>query len=385
MPRRTSRQKRALYLIKFYLRFRKIRERQLKRHARFRRHISRDADEPGPLPILDTFFDDLSISDNSMSDGSGSWSSLFGSDWHGSTMSGSPSSTPESSASSTTSDDIVLGPVRPEDDIWGNMEELDSDSDIKSSEAESDDSGFVPDDEDWIFNDNEEEIRWSDEEDLHDNQRPPSTIRLGRFVRHALSEMYAQHYEAPRNQFPHPPATLPFLLDRTKQLRPDLFRRELRVSPATFDALVRSLADDPVFINNSQNQQMPVEHQVAIILYRFGHDGNAASLDSIATWAGYGKGTILLATRRVMAAILRPNFVHDVISFPTEEEKEAAKCWIEKRSCKAWRDGWCMVDGTLVPLYNRPFWYGQSYFDRKCNYSLNIQVTSKTYATSLKI
>jgi hypothetical protein len=60
---------------------------------------------------------------------------------------------------------------------------------------------------------------------------------------------------------------------------------------------------------------------------------------------------------------------------PTPGEKEEAKQWVEKRSsCPAWRDGWCFVDGTLIPLAFRPFWYGQSYFDRKCNYSLNIQV-----------
>ena len=32
------------------------------------------------------------------------------------------------------------------------------------------------------------------------------------------------------------------------------------------------------------------------------------------------------------------------------------------------------MDGTLVPLSKRPTWFGESYFDRKCNYSLNIQV-----------
>lgn len=34
------------------------------------------------------------------------------------------------------------------------------------------------------------------------------------------------------------------------------------------------------------------------------------------------------------------------------------------------------MDGTLVPLTYRPFWFGESYFDRKCNYSLNIQIVS---------
>ncbi|KAG2336963.1 hypothetical protein BDR05DRAFT_978651 [Suillus weaverae] len=56
------------------------------------------------------------------------------------------------------------------------------------------------------------------------------------------------------------------------------------------------------------------------------------------------------------------------------KEKEAAKAWVKAHSCKAWHDEWCLVDGTLIPLYDRPNWYGESYFNWKCNYSLNIQV-----------
>jgi len=120
---------------------------------------------------------------------------------------------------------------------------------------------------------------------------------------------------------------------------------------------------------------MPVDYQLAIALYRFGYYGNAASIQRIADWAGVGKGTVLVATRRVMTAVLRSSFKDEAIRMPTPEEKEEAKQWVERRSkCSIWRDGWCFVDGTLVPLAFRPFWYGQSYYDRKCNYSLNIQV-----------
>ncbi|EJF65499.1 hypothetical protein DICSQDRAFT_50638, partial [Dichomitus squalens LYAD-421 SS1] len=64
------------------------------------------------------------------------------------------------------------------------------------------------------------------------------------------------------------------------------------------------------------------------------------------------------------------------IRLPTPEEKEDAKAWVEEHSCHAWRHGWCMVDGTLVPLFTRPHWFGESYFDRKCRYSLNVQIVS---------
>jgi len=69
-------------------------------------------------------------------------------------------------------------------------------------------------------------------------------------------------------------------------------------------------------------------------LYRFGHNGNAASLQSIANWAGTGKGTVELYTHRVMAALLRLEFMRDSVHWP-DEEKEAAKKWVQDHSYKA--------------------------------------------------
>ncbi|KDQ16955.1 hypothetical protein BOTBODRAFT_106143 [Botryobasidium botryosum FD-172 SS1] len=199
---------------------------------------------------------------------------------------------------------------------------------------------------------------------------------LARYVREEIEKMYKTRYELPRNERSKPTPKLPHLLNVTKNVRPDQFRRDLRVSPLTFDRLVDEIIDSPVFANKSEKSQMPVETQLAITLYRFGHDGNAASLDSVADWAGVGKGTVLLCTRRVMAALLSPGFLKTYIRMPTAEEKEEAKEWVESRSCKEWRNGWCMVDGTLTPLEYRPHWYGESYYDRKSNYSLNFQIVS---------
>ena len=70
-----------------------------------------------------------------------------------------------------------------------------------------------------------------------------------------------------------------------------------------------------------------------------------------------------------------PDFMKDAVRLPTDEEKEKVKLWVKEHSCKAWHNGWCLVDGTLIPLYAQPYWYGESYFDCKCNYLLNIQVS----------
>ncbi|KAG6839434.1 hypothetical protein C0991_002588 [Blastosporella zonata] len=142
--------------------------------------------------------------------------------------------------------------------------------------------------------------------------------------------------------FPRGPAILPHVLNVLKQQHPDHFRQELHVSPYTFDSLVTSIIGNTVFANNSQNEQIPVEEQLAIYLYHLGHFGNAAGLDKVAKWAGYSKGTITLATCQNIQA-------------PTPTEKEKAKTWVEEHSCYEWQDGWCMVDGTLIPLYNRPY------------------------------
>jgi hypothetical protein len=170
------------------------------------------------------------------------------------------------------------------------------------------------------------------------------------------------------------PSFLYHVLIELKNQRPDKFREEIHLTPASFDALVAKIADDPVFSNNSNQPQLPVEVQLSIALYRFGHDRNASRLQSTANWAGVAEGTVHLCTRHVMTAILQPAFMREAVRFPSTSEKEEAKKWVEEHSCRAWRDGWCMVDGTLIPLTRKPTWFGESYFDRKNCYSFNVQV-----------
>lgn len=202
---------------------------------------------------------------------------------------------------------------------------------------------------------------------------------MSRAAREGVASEYKQRYQAPRDQNIHPPADLPYFLDVVKHTRPDLFREELRMTPYTFDSLVERLQDDPVFDNDSPNEQMSPEHQIAIACVRFGYHGNAAKVKRVAYWAGCSVGAVLNATRRVMKALLRREFMDETMAWPTEEEKELAKQWIEDHSIKKWRGGWCFTDGMLGILYARPFWYGPSYYDRKHTYSLNLQVCGLIY------
>ncbi|ESK82493.1 hypothetical protein Moror_8526 [Moniliophthora roreri MCA 2997] len=64
----------------------------------------------------------------------------------------------------------------------------------------------------------------------------------------------------------------------------------------SFDKLVEAISWNPVFHNKSNVPQSPVDHQIAVALYQFGHYGNAASTIKIALWAGIGFGTVELVT-----------------------------------------------------------------------------------------
>jgi hypothetical protein len=140
-----------------------------------------------------------------------------------------------------------------------------------------------------------------------------------------IQSLYSQRYQMPRNQLPRGSECLTYTLTTLKQYRADKFREEVRVTPYTFDRIVSEIQDNPVFCNNLNNAQLAVETQLAVFLWRLGRNGNGATLQSAANWAGVSKGTVGDCTRRVMTAILSPDFRRKAVHFPTAEEKRKAK------------------------------------------------------------
>lgn len=240
--------------------------------------------------------------------------------------------------------DVYLATLMAESTADLDLSSSDSNSDSEGSSSESDDDFEVP-------------------------LAPASDA-----IMTGLLGLYSQRYLADQCPINKTKANLCLLLDDWKVNRPEIFRSHLRVMPQCFDLLVATLQDDPVFHNGSNVPQMPVEDQIAIALYRFGHFGNAVSNMKVALWAGVGYGTVCLVTNHVMRAVCGERFCHSALYWPDDTAKEIAKAWVEENSCPAWRDGWLMVDGTLVPLSVRPGYYGNTFFDCKSNYSLNVQV-----------
>ena len=82
---------------------------------------------------------------------------------------------------------------------------------------------------------------------------------------------------------------------------------------------------DPIFLNDAHVPQSPVHIQLAIALFQSGHDGNTASVEAIAQWAGVSAGGVVNCTCQVMIAFFA---LHDsAIYWPSEEEKEESKQW----------------------------------------------------------
>jgi hypothetical protein len=182
--------------------------------------------------------------------------------------------------------------------------------------------------------------------------------------------------ERTRVLFPHQVpknSSLPLVITVFKVHDPKRFRSNLRCDPSTFDFLHELICDHEVFQNNSPlASQVPPIFQLAIYLYRMGHFGNAATPEKIGQWAGCSVGLVVKSTRRVIRAFAD---LHDrAVHWPSSVEKREASDWIEAHSCRGWRPGYAMVDGTLIPLFARPGHFGNLFFDRKMNYSLGLQV-----------
>ncbi len=175
------------------------------------------------------------------------------------------------------------------------------------------------------------------------------------------------------NDMPPAPRNSQFnILDDHYENREHEFRRRVRISPATFDALLPLIENHPIFHVNDNHPQLDVKRQFQMFLFRAGHYGNAASPHYIAEWAGVSVGTVNNCMKRVMVALLH---LHDcAVRPPTAEEKEKSKVYTESRTCKHWRGGCMSADGTKCCFFCRPGFFGDAWFDKDKNYSMSLQV-----------
>ncbi|KAJ7350853.1 hypothetical protein DFH08DRAFT_958473 [Mycena albidolilacea] len=167
---------------------------------------------------------------------------------------------------------------------------------------------------------------------------------------HPIADLYSQRYLAECHNIPKTCRLLDLILTDYKHDFPNIFWSNLRIDPDCFDPVVEAIRDDRVFYSDSNNLQMPVEEQLAIVLYQFGHFGNAASTMKVALQFGLGSALSILSPP-VMKATCTERFRAASVQWASPAAKETAKEWVGNTTCPAWRNSWLMVDGTLVLLF----------------------------------
>ena len=102
----------------------------------------------------------------------------------------------------------------------------------------------------------------------------------------------------------------------------------------------------------------------------------------VALQFGISYGSVQNYTNRFLEAVTSPTFEASALQWASSQAKAEAMEWVERETCPSWRKGWLMVDGTLVPLFRRPAFFGNNFFDRKANYSTAVQVSTISVSES---
>ncbi|KAL6572926.1 hypothetical protein OROHE_002402 [Orobanche hederae] len=165
------------------------------------------------------------------------------------------------------------------------------------------------------------------------------------------------------------PRSTEFLLSCALNLNITEFKQNFRCDLESLHRLVELLRPCPVFHNRSRCPQTDVTWQVCIALWRLGHNGNGAATAMQSMLFGFGVGTTVLFTRRVVTALLQVG--SEYILWPTEERRIEIGQVMEAEGFPG-----CVgfVDGTTIPLSEKPAINGECYWDRKHRYSINMQI-----------
>ncbi|MBW0563867.1 hypothetical protein O181_103582, partial [Austropuccinia psidii MF-1] len=167
----------------------------------------------------------------------------------------------------------------------------------------------------------------------------------------------SQRYINPRRSYPsHYMYTLNYL----QTLSSEEFQQLCSTTHESFEKLVAQIQDDKTFKNSSQNKQHNPAIQLAVALSRLGSNGNGAALEKIGMLFGISHGAIVLYTQIVIQILM--NLKHKVIMCPKIKQKRDISQLMQAEGFPG-----CIgfINGSLIPLSQRPPNDGEAYFDRK--------------------
>ncbi|KIK12172.1 hypothetical protein PISMIDRAFT_121349, partial [Pisolithus microcarpus 441] len=155
---------------------------------------------------------------------------------------------------------------------------------------------------------------------------------------------------------------------------------KLCIDPNVFSSIVCWIKNHPIFYDNLNNPQLPVEIQLAIFLNSAGHYGNAVMTEDAAEWVGVCVGMVYNCFWCIMIATLQhhDNCIHfDPLEGNDQEEHEHVKQWVEDQmGIPEWQHGFLCIDGSPLNLFQKPGWHGEGFYDHKSHYSISSQVST---------
>lgn len=149
----------------------------------------------------------------------------------------------------------------------------------------------------------------------------------------------------------------------------DRFISFFRMTRASFGLLANVIQDDPIFYNDSHNPQIAPSIQLATTLYILGSYGS--STVRAAAQLGIGEGTAHLYLQRCMIALVHLSTRYIQWPEPGGEDFKNRRSEIEEQSKFPGCVGF--LDGTDIILQYAPSFHGETYFNRKKHYGLNLQ------------
>ena len=144
------------------------------------------------------------------------------------------------------------------------------------------------------------------------------------------------------------------------------FKKVIRMDPDNFQRLVSLLNTHPIFQNNSNHLQAPVELQIAIFLKRIGSKENIFELCSR---FGIAEGTVYIYCKRVIISIL--SLKKTLVKWPTGEDKQDVHRGFKNIGGMDNIIG--AIDGSHIVLANAPLKQPETYWNRKKRYSIQLQ------------
>jgi hypothetical protein len=163
------------------------------------------------------------------------------------------------------------------------------------------------------------------------------------------------------------------LLEHFAVFRPHLFQRKLHMDPPIFDHIINQIRKHEIFDSHGKNLQLLVSVQLVIFLNHTGHYGNTISPEDVAQWGGVSVGSVINCMHCVMVALLGQH--NKFLQMPgVSEDAELVCMFVEGRTYPGWWNGIFAADGSAIPLFQKPGYFGKIFYDRKSTYLMNCQI-----------